>query len=214
MKTYIKQPALLPEVGSSLLLEISGCGNGTKGYLVGYKQPEYMIIEIQTLAGLESKLAEGTPMAGAFLHSGSIARFQSLVLGYTKKPARLIFASFPTFLGRHELRKFQRIECNIPSVLKLCSPALEYKGLIVDLGGGGCRFSTSVIPKHLCEMLEKTYAVELVFELQGIPGEQNISGQIVDAERHGKKTILRVEFSKKNALHVIDNYVRSILELI
>lgn len=182
------------EIGTPLLLSISGHIQAFKGSLVGFKSKEYIIFEMPRSGGIDSQIAVNSGISGSFISSGVLIRFKASVLNYLEKPARLVFASFPELLDCRELRKSKRKECYIPAVLKLYTNMSQYSGTIVDMSPAGCRFHTDLISMSKAELSIGT-KVLLVCQSASPQKKQILDGKIVNVQGGGPKIFLGIEFA-------------------
>jgi c-di-GMP-binding flagellar brake protein YcgR len=70
------------------------------------------------VAGGPVKLDEGTRWAATFISKGSAYSFKTAVIGYTYRPAPLLFLEYPVEAEVSSLRLEKRYPVNIPAILR------------------------------------------------------------------------------------------------
>lgn len=125
-------------IGAAVMMESSGALDRIKCHMVGYLKGEYVVLRLPLVPGIRSRVPEGSMLTFRYLQRGRLLSFRSVVKHYTAMPFSLLFVTYPKRLERHELRREQRFTCNFPA--KLVFMQHEYRGLLLDLSSGGCRF--------------------------------------------------------------------------
>ena len=207
---------LLMETGRPL--HLTACDRLFKGYLVGFKPPEYLVIEVPRSTEIDAALTKCNAIAGSFFVSGAVVRFESSITAYLKRPAWLLFVRYPPSLEKiHDLRSSNRVECSIPCILVTLFNLRLYSGLIVDINAGGCKcLSTSISPSQ-AEMFTSEKKVLLEFDLTGSKGRKRLSGEVLNVKRDGAKTSLGVKFNgeeDKSTLKELEDYVANVAKLL
>ncbi len=200
---------LLMEAGRPLHLTLRD--RVFRGYLVGFKPPEYLVIEAPRAPEIDAGLSEGLPVIGSFFASGTMVRFESSITAYLKRPAWLLFARYPSSLEKiRDLRSSNRVECSIPCILATLFNLKQYAGLIVDLNSGGCRCLLTSISRDHAEMFKSEKKVLLEFDLTGGHGRKRLFGEVSNLMRDAAGIALGVRFSDNNdeaAMKALDEYV-------
>jgi hypothetical protein len=207
---------LLKETGRPLHMTV--CGRVFKGYFVGFKPQEYLVIEVPRSAEIDAGLGEGYSVIGSFFASGTVFRFESTITAYLKKPAWLLFVRYPSSLSKiHDLRSSYRGECSIPCALVTLFNLNQYSGLIVDINAGGCRCITSSISPSQAEMLANSEKkVLLEFELPGSHGRKRLFGEVASIRREGAEISFGIKFNDNDdeeALKELEYYVSNVVKL-
>ena len=127
------------DVGDELLIQIEGTKIRFKSNLVGVERDAYLIVKTPNMPGIGNKITAGDTVIVRYLSEGSVFGFESVIEGSIVRPARLIFIKYPKFVECKSIRRFKRISCNIPATGDI--NGAEFKGMIVDISKGGCRFS-------------------------------------------------------------------------
>jgi len=192
-------------------LHLTARGRVFKGYLVGFKPPEYLVIEVPRSTEIDAKLSEGHSVSGLFFVSGTAVQFESAITAYLRRPAWLLFVRYPSSLEKiHDLRSSNRVECSIPCILITLFDLKRYPGLIADINAGGCKcLLTSVSPMQ-AEMFTSGKKVLLEFDFPGSHSKKRLSGEISNVKRDGAKVSLGVKFwdnDDETALEELNVYV-------
>ncbi|MDL2285367.1 flagellar brake protein [Desulfovibrio sp. OttesenSCG-928-F07] len=128
-------------VGGRMLLRFGFSGESTTreytAELTGYSHYEFILVRMQPVPGLNSRLTPGSLVNVRFLHNGAAATFQAEILSYVTKPAFLLFLSYPNTLSTVKVRKHQRLTCALPVTVRAGSDSVP--GIISDISLGGCR---------------------------------------------------------------------------
>ncbi len=206
---------LLLEKRRTLLL--SARGRAFKGYLVGFKPLEYLIIEVPRSAEIAAVLREGHLITGLFNASGTEVRFESSITAYLKKPAWLLFVKYPSSLERiHDLRNSKTVECSIPCILTTLFNLIKFPGLIADINVDGCKCLLSSLAPIQAEMFTSGKKVLLDFDLPGRQGRKMLFGEVSNLKRDSAKVSLSIKFcdnDDETALKELKEYVLNLLKL-
>ena len=216
-------------IGTRLLIDFEGLSGKLKSVLLGVDPGRYLIMRIPITAGILRILYDNSRVVVRFECFGTIYGFRSHVLAYLiKGPIQVLFVSYPKFVELLEMRESQRINCFLPSKIKIAkglvdsdladgeiSDFKEFQGIIQDISWGGCRYSTDVsftdkIPKILIG-----YNVTLNFKLPGESGTQTISGCVRNVYKDSERIDLGIEFDRSDTetLEKIKSYITQILNL-
>jgi|SRR5208337_312013 len=207
---------LLMETGRPL--HLTACGRVFKGYFVGFKPPEYLVIEVPRSTEIDAALTQCRVVVGSFCVSGTVIRFESSVTAYLKRPAWLLLVRYPSALEKiHDLRSSLRAKCSIPCTLVTLFNLNQYSGLIVDINAGGCRCIPSSISSSQAEMLsDSEKKVLLEFELPGSHGMKRLFGEVASIKREGTEISFGIKFNDnddKAALKELEDYVSNVVKL-
>ncbi|MGA2939587.1 MAG: PilZ domain-containing protein [Syntrophobacteraceae bacterium] len=207
---------LLMETGRPLDMTVRG--RVFKGYFVGFKPPEYLVIEVPRSTEIDVGLGEGHSVIGSFFASGTVLRFESTITAYLKRPAWLLFVRYPSSLEKiRDLRSSNRVECSIPCALVTLFNLNQYSGLIVDINADGCRCITSSISPSQAEMLSNSEKkVLLEFELPGSLGMKRLFGEVRNIRRGGAKISFGIKFNDNDdekILNELEDYVSNVVIL-
>ena len=207
---------LLMETGRPL--HLTACDRVFKGYLVGFKPPEYLVIEVPRSTEIDSALTKCNAIVGSFFVSGTVVRFESSTTAYLKRPAWLLFVRYPSALEKvRDLRSSNRVECSIPCMLVTLFNLRYYSGLIVDINAGGCKCLLTSISPSQAEKMASEKKVLLEFDLTGSKGSKRLSGEVLNVKRDGAKVSLGVKFDgddDETTLKELEAYVSKVTKLL
>ena len=184
---------LLMETGRHLNLTARGRTFG--GCFVGSKPREYLVIEVPRSTEIDSCLTECHAVSGLFCAAGKMVQFDSSIIAFTKRPAWLLFLTYPSSLENiHDLRSRRRAECSIPCILVTLSNFKQHMGLIANINTGGCKYILSPISSVQTKMLNPENKVLLEFDLPGKDGRIKIFGEVMNIKRDGSGVSLGIKF--------------------
>jgi len=187
------------------------------GCFVGSKPREYMVIEVPRSTEIDSCLTEGNAVIGIFCTAGKMVRFDSSVIALMKRPAWLLYLTYPSSLiNIHNLRSASRVECRIPCVLATLYNFKQYTGLIANINTGGCMCILSAISPGQTKMLNPENKVLLQFDLPGQHGGIEIFGEIMHIKRDGSGVSLGIKFDddpREEALRELNDYLSNMVKL-
>ncbi len=215
MKTHTQSNKLSIEIGSPLLIQVSGNQKACKASIVGFKTAKYIIIEISNIDGVETQITDGTKITGVILSSGAVIRFDSHVIRHISKPLHLIIASFPDAIEQRNLRKSRRLMCSIPVVIKIINDMSEHHGVIINISTGGCRYYTKALTGGKAQSYIGAKFI-LVFELVGSIGTITLIGEVLGIELDREGAFLSIMFcdNEKDVTNKLSDYVSKIDKLL
>jgi hypothetical protein len=206
---------LLMETGR--VLHLTACGRVFKGYFVGFKPPEYLVIEVPRSAEIDAVLTKCHAVIGSFFASGTAVRFESSIAAYLKKPAWLLIVRYPSSLEKiRDLRSSNRVECSIQCILVTLFNLKQYTGLITDINAGGCKCLLTSISHGQAEMFDSGKKLLVEFDLTGGNGRKKLFGEVSTVRRDAARISLGIRFSGNNdeaALKELDDYVLNLGKL-
>ncbi|MEW5817780.1 MAG: flagellar brake protein, partial [Spirochaetota bacterium] len=112
-----------------------------KSAVVGWKTDHLVIIEMPVLNGVYVNLADGCTCIVRYIYCGNAYGFETKVLrniNDTKLP--LIYLSYPKSVEKISLRRYHRIQTQIPAFIEVPVEGniRRLEGNILDLSVGGC----------------------------------------------------------------------------
>ncbi len=194
-------------LGTQMQIRLGGMDGHFKSSLVGMVREKFVMIELPMMTGILNKLHDGNRVTARYLYSGSVYGFYSTVLAYITKPAPLLFLSYPKIVEILDLRKFKRVDCIFPAVVKI--QEWEYKGLIMDISTGGCKLSLDISDNIQIPPMEAGESIDLSFQLIGSSEPQTVIGKVRTANRDSAKVAVGIQFDALDA-----EMIRSIETLI
>lgn len=214
MDGYLRLSSLPVGIGTDLMVHLDGVEGRLRSSLVGIKIHEYLIIETPKMVGIESKLFEQNKVTVIFIYSGVVYGFKSFILNSITNPSRLLFITFPEESERQDLRGSQRVECYIPSIARLAEDDLDYRGIILDISPGGCRYSTTEVARKKRGLFQPQAKVNLYFQLLGMEGTQTFNGEIQTVNQDERRVSFGVRFEgvDDDIITKIEAYVKNVTE--
>ena len=193
-------------------------GRVVKGFFIGFKPREYLIIELPQAADIDAAFTENEAIIGSFHASETLIRFESTISAHLKRPARLLFVAYPSSISKvRDLRSAYRSECSIPCTLVTLFNLNQYSGLIVDINAGGCRcVPYSISPGRAEILFNSEKKVLLEFELPGSSGRKRVFGEVASVRRDGAEISFGIKFSDNDdekALKELEDYVANVVKL-
>jgi flagellar protein YcgR/PilZ domain-containing protein len=212
---FIKGRALTIGIGNTLQLQLGEKSREfkTTGVLAGLIANEYLIIRIPAIPGILSRLGEGSSVIVRYMYAGNVYGFLSTILTCVRKPALILFITYPTSVESMNLRKAKRLQCLFPTVLKLRNND-DYKALMLDISMEGCRiyieYAASASPE-----VEIDQKVDLTFQITGLAEEQMIEGKIQNLKKDGRLAEMGIVFCSEDeaVLNNVKLYIDSFSSL-
>ncbi len=201
--------------GHQLFIQFQGFPTRLKSTFIGCQQNAYIIITIPNTVGIDSMLYEGTPVTVTYLHNGVIYGFRSDIIYRLVSPARILFISFPKNIEKHELRKHHRVECNIPTKVKIENTETPFEGIMVDISMDGCKVVSLATSEKDRENLRPGIAIFLSFTLVGIGGVKVLKGILKNYTVENERFTLGVSFKESaddGTLEKVGLYIQSVLK--
>ena len=165
------------ELGTPLQIQIENMPDRFKSVLVGADPGQYMIIRQPLAEDTKTVFVPGKTVIVRFLHRGSVYGFQTEIISVVEVPAALLFIKYPVKIEDHNLRNHKRVDCYLPSHLRVGKMALN--SLIIDLSKGGCQVVLeSSEMEGISEPMEVDQQVTLSFCLPGSVDELNLEGVV------------------------------------
>ena len=184
---------LLLETGRHLNLTARGRTFG--GCFVGSKPREYLVIEVPRSTEVDACLTEGNAVVGLFCTAGKMVQFESSVIAFLKRPAWLLFVTYPSSLANiYDLRSTHRVECSIPCTLVTLFNLKQHTGLIANINAGGCMCALSPASSAQAKMFNPENKVLLEFDLPN-DHPRKIFGEIANVKRDGTGVSLGIKFN-------------------
>jgi len=184
---------LLMETGR--YLNLTARGLTFRACFLGFKQPEYLVVEVPRSAEIEAALSDSQAIIGSFLTLGKMVRFKSSIVCFLKKPVWLLFVAYPPSVeNTYNLRRLPRVDCSIPCVLVTLSNLKKYSGSIVNLNAGGCKCIVGSVSPGQARIFNSEKLL-LEFELSGGSNRKRLFGDVMNVERDGDGVSLGVKFS-------------------
>jgi c-di-GMP-binding flagellar brake protein YcgR len=159
-----------PGVSLEMPLQTTVEGIGTfRSTLIGAEHGRHLLVKMPHVPDLASKLYQKNHIIVRYLHAGKVYGFRSTLIGMIREPVRLCVISYPEALESHNTRNHERFDCVIPASVKHAADqgGREWKGVIVDMSMGGCRFRTKAGDRPDLARLAMGESLSLSFGLLG-----------------------------------------------
>lgn len=192
-------------------IEFTGTDLRLKGYLLGQRHKQYLIIGLPNASSLKGMLLPESLVTIRYIAEGVAYGFKSEILNSVSRPESVVFVAHPEKIETLQIRKSQRISCNFPAETTIGDKNTDC--MIVDLSSGGCRLifheeRHDLLKKNLKgdeELLVKFYALEEKNSYQ-------ISGKVTSIAANGKKFTLGLKFTEKDnsSEQIIQSYIEKL----
>lgn len=186
------------DIGTKVHLEIEGVAIPLASYLVGMDTEHYLIIKTpRPYPTIKSKLYEGNPCIVKYLFQDTVFAFQTRIVGSLTTPDRLIFLEYPRIFQHLDLRDFQRIECVIPTKIKVNKE--EKEGSLVDVSAQGCRVQIPIYPGDRMPVAAINEGVCLAAQFPDGDGELEIRARVRNVRKSRHEIVLGVVYQDLSA---------------
>jgi hypothetical protein len=182
------------ELGNPLLIKSEGLEAPVKSALIGLESHKYLIIQIPSVSEFRDRLGENQKLKISYVTLGMTYEFDATVLGYTLKPFKLLFLSYPESVQEADKRRESRVNCHIPATANINQTPLN--GVITDINNHGCRFIVRIPTKIQPYQVRILTDVNLSFALHGIEGSEQLQGVVRNTTIDRFRIALGIEFEK------------------
>jgi c-di-GMP-binding flagellar brake protein YcgR len=129
------------EVGTKIVLEITGMSERLHSFFVGYISKRCVITMMPMVPVNRPLLLEhvykGNTVTVRYIQSGAVFGFQSSILHFSFTPFPLIFLDYPEHIESHNLRKDRRVSCLFPALAVI--QGQEFQGVLSNISQSGGR---------------------------------------------------------------------------
>ena len=105
--------------------------------LLGFSLYEYLIVRLPRLSALYNRLVPHETISMRYVLEGTVYAFITEVISSVTRPGFMLFCSYPSSLEQIELRRYQRLGCLLPALIR--SAHGEYRCILQDLSHGGAK---------------------------------------------------------------------------
>jgi c-di-GMP-binding flagellar brake protein YcgR len=179
-------------LGTQMQIQLGGMEGPFKSSLVGMVRDKYLMIQLPMMTGILNKLFEGNRVTARYIYSGSVYGFHSTVLAFITKPSPLLFLAYPKIVEILDLRNSKRVDCFFPAHAKIHEE--EYKGVILDISTGGCKFSIDTACNVRIPDMEIGESISLSFQLIGRPEPRTVLGKVRTTSRDQGRVVVGIQF--------------------
>ncbi len=200
-------------LGTALLIEPAGLGERFKSAFVGMERGKFLIAKIPRIPGVGEHLYVDKGVTVRYLHEGNVYGFETEVQWVATAPFRLLFLKYPVTLETLNLRNSQRLDCYLPSAVKLGED--WHDGMILNISAGGCQLALeSKGPRELPPVTADDQ-VMLEFKMFGTEQPIMIGGMARNVNLNSANRLtMGVKFDdlSEYADNIISDYLRSVAE--
>ena len=199
------------DVGDELIIQIEETNIRFKSNLVGVERDAYLIVKTPSISGIGNKITAGDTVIVRYLSEGSVFGFESTIEGSIVRPARLVFIKYPKFVECKSIRRFKRISCNIPSTGEI--NGAEFKGMIVDISKGGCRFSCQLHRRNDASSIKIDDDVDLSLKVMDSSENLYVMGTIRNLIQDSAHLNMGIQFNLEDEdnMHKLDKFIENIM---
>ena len=149
--------------------------HGAKEYkhysrLVGFVEPEYVLLRVPTERGWAVELRNGQAAQVRMFSGLSIYEFSTYILQFQLHPRYLMLLEYPQTIHEQRLREHERVRCQWPVKVSQGSQVHTNGFELQDLSGGGAAL---VGPQPLGDV-GQTLVVEIAFHLQATDSHEQL----------------------------------------
>lgn len=205
------------EVGDQLQIEIEGVAFRFKSSVVGIEPDEYLIIKTPIipphLGSIKHKLFSGNQIVVRYIHKGTVFGFQTKLIEAISLPVRLLFVEYPNIIEHHDLRSHERIDCFLPSKIKINDK--ERRGTILDLSEKGCCHRMKALKDEKFPSIQIDDQITLMCQFPGIEGEHVVPGMVKNINKDTQEMSLGIVFHEitPEVQKVIAHYISTAKDL-
>ncbi len=135
-KNIVELPGI--SFGMILQVQIEGLGMATSR-LIGVDPGVFLIVKTPSIADIATQLYEKNHIVVRYFFSGWVHAFRCTLLSLIKEPLRLAVISFPESIKKINIRKHDRVDCNISAEAMIASRM--YPSVVRNISAGGLLLS-------------------------------------------------------------------------
>jgi len=174
--------------------------------LIGYQEPEFLILKPPEVNGATVQLAVGKLVEVRLFSGVSVFTFKTRVQAFLMHPRNYMLMSFPDEVLESRLRAYNRVMCELPGHVLTGAQGHATPCIIKDLSGGGALVTTTSTIGQVGDKVQ----LHLQFELQATGTREQLSlnatiRNIVDHKEPNGQTV------KRNGLEFDDTHSKIFL---
>ena len=201
------------EPGTELQIKVDGVDYVLKSTLIGIESDKYLIIDVPTnslYGSINHKYFRGNKIVVRYLYKGTVFGFQTELIEDIYTPLKLLFVKYPEIIENHNLRSTERVDCYLPTKVKINEEEIEGITLDINKKGCGCVFKGTVKSNFQIDEL-----ITLRYKFPQIEDEQLALRKVKSIRKDKKQIRLGIIFHEIDSAieDIIDQYIRSIKEL-
>jgi len=126
----------LPGISLGMILQVQIEGLGmAHSRLIGADPGQFLIVKTPPIVDIATQLYEKNHVVVRYFSSGWVHAFRCTLLSLIKEPARLAILSYPEYIEKINIRKHDRVDCNIP--VEALIQGKMYGGVVKNISTGG-----------------------------------------------------------------------------
>jgi c-di-GMP-binding flagellar brake protein YcgR len=126
----------LPGISFGTVLQIQTEGQGmAASRLIGVDPGAFLIIRTPAIADIATQLYEKNHIVVRYFFSGWVHAFRCTLLSLIKEPLRLAVLSYPESIEKINIRKHDRVDCNISAEVLIASRM--FPSVVRNINAGG-----------------------------------------------------------------------------
>lgn len=198
------------DLGCPLFIQCQGVTDRVKSELVGLYPGLYLIVSTPGAKGPGDIPEETKDVIVRYIYRGEVMGFKSSIIERIQKPFRLMFLSYPKAVERLNLRKSQRVSCNLPA--RITASGNDLDGILIDMSNGGCRFTTRAGSGVNQADLMPGAQLSLNVSLPGAEGRTSIGCSVKNANISSGRIELGLQFNQEETeqLKEVERYVKEV----
>lgn len=180
------------QFGGQLQLQLEEGGGRVKGTFLGLEGEKYLILKVPGHVQVFEQLRQGKAVIVRYVSEGCVYGFRTQVMAQITYPFPMVFLTYPRAIENVNLRKENRVECQVASELVIDDR--PYHGFILDLTTQGCKFllrPTAAVPKP---HVEAHVPVQVRTSIPGQSELRSFSGIIRNIQEEQDRLYLGVQF--------------------
>ncbi|MHB8090694.1 MAG: PilZ domain-containing protein [Syntrophales bacterium] len=137
MSENIKEKIIdLPGISFGMIIQIQAEGLGmSHSRLIGVDSGAFLIVKTPPIIDIATKLYDKNKIVIRYFSAGWVYAFRCTLLSLIKEPSRLSILSYPENIEKINIRKHDRVDCNIP--VEMMIEKKTYNGIVTNISAGG-----------------------------------------------------------------------------
>ncbi len=180
------------QFGGQLQLQLEEGGGRVKGTFLGLEGEKYLILKVPGHVQVFEQLRQGKSVIVRYVSEGCVYGFRTQVMAQITYPFPMVFLTYPRAIENVNLRKENRVECQVAS--ELIIDDLPYHGFILDLTSQGCKFlmrSSAAVPVPPIELHQP---VQVRTTIPGHTELRSFSGIVRSVQDEQDRAYLGIQF--------------------
>lgn len=152
--------------------------------LLGCKHGRFLLVDQPMHEGNGLGTQSGVSCVARLLADGRVLGFVAQVLRSQFSPDPVVFLSYPSAVQEVALRRHERVQVNLPSVVRIGAATERRPVVVVDLSASGC----GLLLEELATGVEVGTSVEVFLPLPGVAGVKLLKGVIRAVRKQRRAT--------------------------